>query len=124
MSVSIEIQVGELILHGELEETGCAEAIAGSLPLETSFNTWGEEFYFEIPVICEADETATIDVEVGTIGYWPPGRALAIFFGRTPMSTTDKPVPASEVNLVGRLEDAEKLVDFMSEDRIIVRRVE
>ena len=61
----------------------------------------------------------------GTLGAdWPPGRALAIFFGRTPMSTTDKPVPASEVNLVGRLEDAEKLVDFMSEDQIIVRRVE
>ncbi|MCH2366907.1 MAG: cyclophilin-like fold protein [Planctomycetes bacterium] len=124
MSVSIEIEVGGLILQGELAATGCAGAIVESLPLETSFNTWGEEFYFEIPVICEADETATIDVEVGTIGYWPPGRALAIFFGRTPMSTTDKPVPASEVNLVGRLEDAEKLVDFMSEDRIIVRRVE
>ena len=124
MSMSIEVQVGELTLRGELSDTACAQAIAESLPLDTSFNTWGEEFYFEIPVSAELDGTATSDVEVGTIGYWPPGRALAIFFGRTPMSTTDKPVPASEVNLVGRLEDAEKLVDFMSEDQIIVRRVE
>lgn len=124
MSTSIEIQVGELILRGELTDTSCAGAIAQSLPIETPFNTWGEEFYFEIPVTADLDETATSDVEVGTIGYWPPGRALAIFFGRTPMSTTDKPVPASDVNLVGLLESAEKLVDFMSEDGIIIRRVE
>ena len=124
MSESIEIEVGGLILQGELAATGCAGAIVESLPLETSFNTWGEEFYFEIPVICDADETATIDVEVGTIGYWPPGRALAIFFGRTPMSTSDKPVPASDVNLVGTLEKADDLVGFMSEARILIRRIE
>ncbi|MFP6738692.1 MAG: cyclophilin-like fold protein [Planctomycetota bacterium] len=124
MSTGIEVQVGELTLRGELSGTGCAREIAESLPIETSINTWGEEFYFKIPVSSDLDETATSEVEVGTIGYWPPGRALAIFFGRTPMSTTDKPVPASDVNLVGRLENAEKLVDFMSAARIIIRRVE
>jgi hypothetical protein len=124
MSTGIEVQVGELTLRGELSGTGCAREIAESLPIETSINTWGEEFYFKIPVSSDLDETATSEVEVGTIGYWPPGRALAIFFGRTPMSTTDKPVPASDVNLVGRLENAEKLVDFMSAVRIIIRRVE
>ena len=124
MSIGIEVQVGELTLRGELSDTVCAQAIAESLPLDTSFNTWGEEFYFEIPVSAELDGTATSDVEVGTIGYWPPGRALAIFFGRTPMSTSDKPVPASDVNLVGIIENAEKLVGFMSEDRINISRVE
>jgi hypothetical protein len=124
MSTNIEIEVGELTLRGELADTPCARAIAESLPLDTSFNTWGEEFYFEIPVSSELDDTATSDVEVGTLGYWPPGRALAIFFGRTPMSTSDKPVPASDVNLVGTLENAGELVGFMSEARIIIRRIE
>ena len=124
MSMSIEVQVGELTLRGELSDTVCAQAIAESLPLDTSFNTWGEEFYFEISVSAELDGTATSDVEVGTIGYWPPGRALAIFFGRTPMSTSDKPVPASDVNLVGTLENADDLVGFMSESRILIRRIE
>ena len=36
---------------------------------------------------------------------WPPGKAIAIFFGPTPMSTGTDPVPASEVNIVGRLID-------------------
>jgi len=49
------------------------------------------------------DATATGKVKIGDIGYWPPGQALAIFFGRTPMSTGPDPVPASEVNLVGRI---------------------
>ena len=124
MSMSIEVQVGELILRGELSDTACAQAIAESLPLDTSFNTWGEEFYFEISVSAELDGTATSDVEAGTIGYWPPGRALAIFFGRTPMSTSDKPVPASDVNLVGTREKADDLVGFMSESRILIRRIE
>ena len=39
----------------------------------------------------------------GDIGYWPPGAALAIFFGPTPLSTGSDPVPASAVNLVGRI---------------------
>lgn len=39
----------------------------------------------------------------GEIGYWPPGKALAIFFGPTPMSRGSDPVPASAVNLVGKI---------------------
>jgi hypothetical protein len=44
-------------------------------------------------------------VKVGDIGYWPPGKAMAIFFGKTPMSTGSDPVPASAVNLVGKIMD-------------------
>ena len=56
------------------------------------------------------DESATTKVKVGDIGYWPPGKALAIFFGPTPMSTGPDPVPASEVNLVGRILDDPSLL--------------
>jgi hypothetical protein len=49
------------------------------------------------------DETSTTSIKVGDIGFWPPGNALAIFFGPTPMSTGSDPVPASEVNLVGKI---------------------
>lgn len=75
------------------------------MPFETVPHGWGDEFYFEIPFEQAPDETATSDVEIGDIGYWPPGHALALFFGPTPMSTGSKPVPASDVNLVGRITD-------------------
>jgi len=99
------ILVGDIAVKAELFETPCARAIAEALPIETRPNEWGDEFYFEIPVRMELDETATARVKAGDIGYWPPGRSLAIFFGPTPMSSGPVPVPASEVNLVGRLID-------------------
>ncbi len=103
MKRSVRIVVGDVKLEAELIDTECAKAVYDVLPIETAFNTWGDEFYFKIPVQRNLDETATSSVSIGDIGYWPPGSALAIFYGRTPASTADEPVPASEVNLVGRI---------------------
>jgi hypothetical protein len=103
MPTTIRILVDGLVVEGELLDTACATEIVRSLPFDVTPGVWGDEFYFEIPVTWALDETATTTVDVGDIGYWPPGRALAIFFGPTPMSTDDRPVPASEVNLVGRI---------------------
>ena len=103
MPQKIRIIAGPVVALAELADTECARAIAAKLPIETVPNEWGDEFYFTIPVKLPLDATATGKVKVGDIGYWPPGSALAIFFGRTPMSTGPDPVPASEVNLVGRI---------------------
>lgn len=123
MSQQIRITVGEVSLIGELGDTETALAIIDALPIETEFNTWGDEFYFEIPLKMELDDTATDVVKVGDIGYWPSGRALAIFFGPTPMSSRDDPVPASEVNLVGKVfDDAMQLREVKSEGRIRIEK--
>jgi hypothetical protein len=103
MPVTVKIHVDNHVLEAELFDTRCAMAIAAALPLEARPDEWGDEFYFAIPVAQPLDETATTRVTVGDIGYWPPGHALAIFFGPTPMSSGTDPVPASEVNLVGRI---------------------
>lgn len=98
----------------ELYETQCAKGIYEILPIESYVNTWGDEFYFSIPFSFPLDETATLKVKVGDIGYWPPGKAIAIFFGPTPISFDENPLPASEVNLIGRLLDPpEKLKTFL-----------
>lgn len=99
----IKIIIKNITLDAELFDTKTARAIANALPIETSPEEWGDEFYFEIPVEMPLDETATARVKVGDIGYWPPGNALAIFFGPTPISRGSEPVPASDVNLVGRI---------------------
>lgn len=103
MPVRIRINIEDVELDAELFDTKCAKAIANILPIETRPNEWGDEFYFEIPVKIALDETATTKVKIGDIGYWPSGSALAIFFGKTPMSIGADPVPASEVNLVGKI---------------------
>src|SRR5512136_3162500 len=98
MSQAAKILIGDLILEAEFSDTPCAKAIVAAMPLEARPNEWGDEFYFEVPVDMPLDETATVRVKAGDIGYWPPGHALAILFGPTPMSTGSDPVPISEVN--------------------------
>ncbi len=103
--MKIKITVKDIVLVAELFDTATAKTITDALPIETTPNEWGDEFYFEIPVTMQLDETATTKVAVGDVGYWPPGKALAIFFGPTPMSKGPEPVPASKVNIVGRITD-------------------
>ena len=105
MPQPIRIIIGRTTLQAELYDTPCALEIIASLPIETRPNEWGDEFYFQIPVSQALDSSATTRVKVGDIGYWPPGQALALFFGPTPMSSGSDPVPASAVNLVGRIID-------------------
>ncbi len=105
MPTQVRIMVGSVTLKAELFDTACAKAIVKKLPVEAKPEEWGDEFYFEIPMTMSLDETATSKVKIGDIGYWPTGRAMAIFFGPTPMSTSSDPVPASAVNLVGKIID-------------------
>jgi hypothetical protein len=84
-------------------------AVADALPLEAVANQWGDELYFEIPVTADEENPRT-PVAVGDLGYWPVGRCFCIFYGRTPMSTSDDvPVPASPVNVIGTIEEPERL---------------
>lgn len=123
MPTKIKISLGSIILEAELADTPCAQAIAEALPLEGQPNAWGDEFYFTIPVSMPLDETATRKVAVGDIGFWPPGEALAIFFGPTPLSTGQDPVPASEVNVVGKVSgDAKILRKAKGESRIRIEK--
>ena len=110
MATKIRIIISQVTIDAELSDTACAEAIADTLPIETAIHEWGDEFYFEIPVTMPLDDTATRIVRIGDIGYWPPGQALAIFFGPTPLSHSADPVPASEVNLVGRISGNPKVL--------------
>ncbi len=103
MPTRVKVNIADVALDAELFDTPCATAIADVIPIETEPSEWGDEFYFEIPVSFPLDKTATREVKVGDIGYWPPGKALAIFFGPTPVSKGQEPVPASDVNLVGRI---------------------
>lgn len=109
MATRIQIRAGDVVLEGELNDTATAGEIAAALPIEAIAQTWGDEIYFSIPVHCgEEDPHETVDM--GDIGYWPPGPALCFFFGPTPASSGDEIRPASAVNIVGRIEgDATRL---------------
>jgi hypothetical protein len=78
------------------------EKILKALPIESLTNRWGDEIYFETDVEIE-EENSQEEVEVGDVAYWPPGKAICIFFGRTPVSTSNKPRAYSAVNVFGKI---------------------
>lgn len=116
--MKIKFITSKVTIEGQLNNSQTALKIYEKLPLETKVNTWGEEIYFKIPVR-SSPENATLDVEVGDIAYWPQGSCLCIFFGRTPLSTSNKPRPASEVSIIGRvIGDTSILKNIKSGDKI------
>jgi hypothetical protein len=122
--MDIKITVGHIALDAELNDTPTAKKIAEVLPLKTSFNTWGDEIYFAIPVEADLDDSAREEVEMGDLGYWPQGNAFCIFFGPTPMSTEGKIIPASAVNIIGRIKgDATMFKEVMGENEVVVEAV-
>lgn len=93
---------GEVYAELSEENPETARAIWVALPIESRANTWGDEIYFSIPVEAGAENPREV-VEMGDLGYWPPGKAFCIFFGRTPASRGDEIRPASPVNVFGRV---------------------
>lgn len=119
----IYIMIGGVHLDAELNGTKTADQIYSALPYEAPVHTWGEEFYCAFPGVTDYRETATTSVRIGDIAYWGIGRVLAIFFGRTPMSTGRDPVPADRVNVVGRIVgDATQLRRAMGASTVRIER--
>jgi hypothetical protein len=122
--MKVRIRIGALEALAELSDSPAAREIAHALPLTCSFNTWGDEIYFPVPVEVALDETACEDVQLGDLGYWPTGKAFCIFFGPTPISSGCKIIPASSVNIIGKIvSDPLAFKEVMHESNVLVEKV-
>jgi len=112
----------EAVMTSENPKT--AEAIWTALPIKGNANTWGDEVYFSTPVDLK-EEKARAEVEVGSIAYWPPGKALCIFFGATPVSQHGEPRAYSPVNVFAKITNNSAAFKKVRDgDQVTVERVE
>ena len=119
----IKIEFENTSIDAVLNNSETADKIKKILPLSNSVSTWGDEIYFSIGVNDGEIDSKEV-VELGDLGYWPPGNAFCLFFGLTPASESDKIMPASPVNIIGKiLSDLEILKSIKSGEKVSVKLV-
>jgi hypothetical protein len=117
----IRFDFGLLSLDATLLDTPTASAITAALPITSSVLTWGEEVYFEVPVRTEREPGARAIVTPGEIAYWPDGPAIAIGFGRTPISKSGETRLAAPCNVFARAAgDVKALASVKAGTKVVV----
>lgn len=101
----------EVVVRLREEDTPTVKALLTAAPFSSSANRWGDEVYFETPLSAELEPDAREAMAVGEVAYWPDGSALAVFFGRTPVSKGDEPRAYSPCNLVGEVDGDARVLD-------------
>ena len=64
----IRITVGSVQLDAELKSTKTAQEVYAALPVESSVNTWGEEFYFKLAGVKDHPVAQTATSRIPVIG--------------------------------------------------------
>jgi uncharacterized protein len=121
----VRFDFGALTLEAELFDTPTARAVAAALPISSSALTWGEEVYFEVPVKVARERDARAVVTPGELAYWPDGHAIALGFGRTPISRGNETRLASPCNVFGRaIDDVKALAKVRAGAKVSVTQVD
>ena len=120
----LRIAAGKVTLEAELRDTPTTRALAQALPFEASAQTWGEEVYFTTPVSAKLEPDAKQVVDPGTVCFWTEGDALALPYGRTPISADERPKLAARCTVLGTLAgDARRLAAIKAGQQIRVEKL-
>ena len=120
--MKVRITAGSTNLVAELRDTPTTRLLMAALPFDAQAKTWGDEVYFSTPVKAKLEADAQQVVAPGTVCFWTQGNALALPFGRTPISTDERPKLANPCNVLGTLKDFSSLQAVKSGQKVRVEK--
>ena len=119
-----KITIDKIIFEVFLFESPTAHKIWNSLPISSNIKTWGKEIYFYTDVVANKEPNAKSIIEFGEIAYWPTGKAIAIGFGKTPISEKDEIRLADDCNIWGKTNfDLKKLENIAEGKPIKIEKI-
>ena len=86
------------------------KSFVDNLPFTLELNVWGDEIYTSSSPITISEENSKSPVSLNDVAYWPAGKAICLFYGPTPNSKNGEIIPASPVNVIGKIIDPDKSV--------------
>ena len=119
-----KITIDKIIFEVVLFNSPTANKIWNSLPISSNIKTWGKEIYFYTDVSANKEPNAKSIIELGEIAYWPTGKAIAIGFGKTPISQKDEIRLADDCNIWGETNfDLKKLENITEGKPIKIEKI-
>ena len=119
-----KITIDKIIFEVVLFNSPTAIKIWNSLPISSNIKTWGKEIYFYTDVVANKESNAKSIIEFGEIAYWPTGKAIAIGFGKTPISQKNEIRLADDCNIWGETKfDLKKLENIAEGQPIKIEKI-
>ena len=78
-----------------LRNTKTARLISKSVPINSKIQMWGEEIFFNTHIHVTLESDAKEVMQLGELAFWTEGSAIAIGYGKTPVSIDQ------EIRLIG-----------------------
>ena len=117
----IYIIIDDLKLKILPRNTNTAKKIITKLPLQGECQKWGKEYYFYTNLNLALEADAKQVIKLGEIAYWPAGDAIAIAYGKTPISSKKEIKLADKCNIWAHTEfDLNKLNTLVNPKRVFI----
>ena len=78
-----------------LRNTETSRLIANSIPINSKIQIWGEEIFLNTNLQIKLEDDAKEVMKLGELAFWTEGSAIAIGYGKTPVSIDQ------EIRLIG-----------------------
>ena len=122
--MDILFEISDLKIKCKTLNNKTSQKLLKLMPIKAEIATWGDEIYFDAPNNDIAAENDAKEVfNLGEIAFWNQGSAIAIGFGKTPVSKKDEIRLISKANHWANAynpEDLEKLKAFKDGEPIKV----